>query len=85
MASPKQYTAEIECAKARFTYSESKGEKVMILSNGKLAKTLTGKEAVKFLSKIDQLASEEQAQLLMAKITGQFKFGNERLGKLSKS
>ncbi len=69
----------------RFSYTESKGDKVMILSNGKLAKTLSGKEAVNFLSRIELSSNEEQTQLIMARATGQFKFGNERQGKLSRS
>ena len=38
---------------------------------------LKGKQAQKFLSKIDGLDGKE-AQLVMAKITGNFKHGNER-------
>jgi hypothetical protein len=67
----------------RFSFDETKADKVMIFSSGKLAKTLTGKEAIKFLNKMDLCREEPEKQLLMAKITGQFKFGNERQGKNS--
>jgi len=60
-----------------FTFAASKDGRVMIYSNGRLAKTLKGGEAAKFLSKVDVSASRE-LQVLMAKVTGQFKFGNER-------
>lgn len=41
---------------------------------------LKGKESEKFLAKISKADSME-AQLLMAKITGNFKHGNERTNK----
>ncbi len=49
----------------------------MIYAEGKLAKTIKGANATRFLSKI-QSATEREEQLIMAKVTGQFKFGNER-------
>ncbi|MBA2597330.1 MAG: hypothetical protein H0T18_05025, partial [Chloroflexia bacterium] len=39
--------------------------------------TLAGKDAVRFLARVDG-AGAEQAQLAMAKATGNFKRGNER-------
>jgi len=60
-----------------FTFTVSKDGRVMIYSGGRLAKTLKGGEATKFLSKAEVAAGRE-LQLLMAKVTGQFKFGNER-------
>lgn len=59
-----------------FSFSLLKNEAAMIYCNNKLAKTLKGKEAQKFLLKIED-SDSEAAQLLMAKTTGQFKFGNE--------
>ena len=44
--------------------------------------TLKDKEAQKFLGKVEGL-DPKQAQLVMAKITGNFKHGNERLAKSS--
>ena len=60
-----------------FDYQPLKSGSVVIRCEGKPAKTLSGKEAAKFLNRIDS-ADAAQAQLLMAKVTGQFKFGNER-------
>lgn len=58
---------------------ETKAGVVHIYCKGKLAKTLKGKEASKFSNRIDS-ANARDAQLLMARVTGQFKFGNERQG-----
>ncbi|WLD94317.1 hypothetical protein [Alkalihalobacillus sp. AL-G] len=61
-----------------FTYRVSKNNTVFIDWNGKQAKMLKGKEADKLLKKIDQANSEKDVQLLLAKVTGNFKRGNER-------
>ena len=63
-----------------FSMREAKDGKVMIFCQGKLAKTLKGKEAQKFLNRVEGVDSYD-AQLAMARITGQFKFGNEGLAK----
>ncbi len=55
---------------------------VRIFRSNRLATTLRGKEAQRFLSRIDS-ADVGGAQLLMAKETGQFKFGNEQLQRKS--
>lgn len=49
----------------------------MISSNNRVVTTLKGKDSRKFIMKIRSL-DEANQQLLMAKATGQFKFGNER-------
>jgi hypothetical protein len=63
-----------------FTYQEGKDNKVFIFWRGKQVKILKGKEAQKFMAKITGLEHIE-AQLVMAKATGNFKRGNERDGK----
>jgi hypothetical protein len=60
-----------------FTYRVSKDDKVFISWHGQQVTILKGKEAQKFISKIANLCHQE-AQLVMAKITGNFKRGNER-------
>lgn len=60
-----------------FTYRAGKDGKVFIFWYGKQVKILKGKEAQKFLGKIAGLDHKEE-QLLMAKVTGNFKRGNER-------
>lgn len=60
-----------------FSYRAQKDGTVRIAYRGRVVTTLAGKEATRFLSRVDG-AGEEQAQLAMAKATGNFKRGNER-------
>lgn len=60
-----------------FTYRTLKDGKVLIYWHEKHVTTLAGKDAQKFLRKIDGLEGKA-AQLVMAKATGNFKRGNER-------
>ncbi|MCR9279452.1 MAG: hypothetical protein NXH85_15960 [Pseudomonadaceae bacterium] len=60
-----------------FSYRESKDDRVQIMFRSKTATTLKGKQALRFLARIERLDAQGQ-QLLMARETGQFKFGNER-------
>lgn len=60
-----------------FSYKVSKDNKVFIFWHGKQVMILKGKESDKFLSKISK-ADNIEAQLIMAKITGNFKRGNEK-------
>ena len=60
-----------------FTYLATKDGKVFIYWHGKQVKTLKGQEARRFADSISSLDHKE-AQLLMARITGNFKRGNER-------
>lgn len=63
-----------------FSYREIGGDRVQISRWGKVVTTLTGNNAVRFLSKVES-ADADAAALLMAKATGKFKFGNERAAK----
>ncbi|WP_160686677.1 hypothetical protein [Clostridium sp. C2-6-12] len=63
-----------------FSYKVSKDKKVFIFWNGKQVSILKGKESEKFLSRVKN-ASEIDAQLVMAKATGNFKRGNEKNNK----
>ena len=62
-----------------FSFATSKEGKVFISWHGKPVTTLQGKEAKKFIARIGAL-DEMGAQLLMARLTGNFKRGNERKG-----
>jgi len=57
--------------------------KVFIAYEGKHVVTLSGKKAEDFIVKI-QGTEGKDAQLIMAKATGNFKRGNEKLFKQSK-
>jgi hypothetical protein len=61
-----------------FTYREMKNGMVFIEYEGRQVKILRGKEADRFLKRIKMAESEKEKQLVMAKITGNFKRGNER-------
>ena len=61
-----------------FTYRERKGGAVEVLHHGNLASTLRGAEALAFLAEV-QSSEPADAQQLMARLTGNYKRGNERL------
>ena len=63
-----------------FSYRETKDGRLHIYCRGKLASTMKGREASRLFARL-QSADSSQAQLVMAKATGQFKFGNERVAK----
>ncbi len=57
-----------------FTYKSRKaGDAVAIFHHGRLAKTLKGDDAAKFLTDVE----DGDAQMLMAKATGNYRRGNE--------
>jgi hypothetical protein len=60
-----------------FTWQATKDGKVFIHWHGRQVLILKGEQAKKFISSISQ-ADSHQAQLLMARVTGHFKHGNER-------
>ncbi|MBN1312295.1 MAG: hypothetical protein JXB30_12830 [Anaerolineae bacterium] len=60
-----------------FSYQATKDNKVLISWHGKLIKVLKGKLAEKLIHKLTDLDTKEQ-QLELAKVTGNFKRGNER-------
>jgi len=60
-----------------FDYRIVKDGRILISWRGKQVVTLSGKKATKFRNQIDGL-DDNGAQLLMARMTGNFKRGNER-------
>ncbi|RJX41311.1 hypothetical protein D3P09_04830 [Paenibacillus pinisoli] len=60
-----------------FTYKVSKDNKVFIYWQGKQVTILSGKASERFLKAIEGKEHKE-AQLIMAKATGNFKRGNEK-------
>ena len=63
-----------------FSYRVNKDNKVAIYWYGKPVMILKGRKAEKFMQKMT-LLEDKEAQLLMAKVTGNFKRGNERSSK----
>ena len=60
-----------------FDYRATKDGKVFISHEGRDVKTLRGGDALRFLDRVGDAGGDE-AQLAMAKATGNFKRGNER-------
>lgn len=63
-----------------FSYRVSKDNKVFIFWHEKQVMILKGKDSEKFLAKIEK-ADTIESQLIMAKVTGNFKHGNEKTNK----
>jgi len=61
-----------------FSYRISKDNTVFCEYQGKQVKILKGKDAEKFIARIQAAADEFEVQLILAKVTGNFKRGNER-------
>lgn len=64
-----------------FSYQLIKDQKVHLFWEGKPIKIIKDEEARKFLAKMSGADTKEQ-QLIMAKLTGNFKRGNEKNAKL---
>ncbi len=60
-----------------FSYRATKDGKVFLYWYGKQVKTLKGSAAQDFLEDVVDL-DQREAQLVMARVTGNFKRGNER-------
>ena len=60
-----------------FSYKKGKDDKVIVYWNNQQVMILRNKMAQKFIKQIEGLDDREK-QLVMAKITGNFKRGNER-------
>jgi hypothetical protein len=61
-----------------FTWQRMKNGEVRVLHHGRLASTLRGRDAEEFLSEAE--GSDNAAlQQTMARLTGNYKHGNERL------
>jgi len=63
-----------------FTFRSKKNGEVKISHNCQPATTLRGDAAVDFLDEMDDCEFEDQQQV-MARVTGNYKRGNERLAK----
>lgn len=66
-----------------FSYRETKSGLVHISYKGKTVTTLSGRNSSRFLGKVG-LGDSQSDQLDMAKATGHFKHGSERVAKNSK-
>ena len=60
-----------------FAWTATKDGRVRISWQGKVVTTLAGERAARFLEQVEH-ADENAEQLLLARVTGNFKRGNER-------
>jgi hypothetical protein len=60
-----------------FTYRKRKNGDAEVLHQGRLASTLRGAEALDFLAEVEA-GDHADGQQLMARVTGNYKRGNER-------
>ena len=60
-----------------FAWQATKDGRVRISREGRVVTTLAGARAANFLREVEG-AADEDAQLLMARATGNYKRGNER-------
>jgi hypothetical protein len=60
-----------------FSYQATKDGRILLFWYGKQVKVLKSREAQKFLHRITDL-DQREIQLVIAKLTGNFKRGNER-------
>lgn len=61
-----------------FTFEVSKDKKIFIYWYGKQVTILKDKDSNRFLERIKN-ADQKEAQLIMTKVTGNFKRGNEKI------
>jgi hypothetical protein len=66
-----------------FSYRATKNGLVQISYKGKIVTTLGDQDSTRFLAKV-YLEDSQSTQLAMAKATGHFKRGTERVGKSRK-
>lgn len=65
-------------AEKAFTYEEKKDSKIFIYHYGKQVMILKEQKASQLLKRLHN-ATKEDTQLILAKVTGNFKRGNEKL------
>jgi hypothetical protein len=68
---------ELEQSDLGFAYRIAKDGQVFVTWNGRQVTNLRGPDAKKFLARIEH-ANLAEAQQIMARVTGNFKRGNER-------
>ena len=62
----------------QFSWKEVKGGKLLVSWRGKLVRTYTGHKAAAILQEIENSNSDRDIQYALARVTGNFKRGNEK-------
>jgi hypothetical protein len=65
----------------QFTYQVLKNGNVLIFWHGKQIQILSGTKAMMLAADLESAASDREVQMILAKITGNFKRGNEKIGR----
>jgi hypothetical protein len=60
-----------------FSYTVTRDQQVFVAWKGKRVATIAGREAERLIARLAG-ADQQQTQLLLAEVTGNFKHGNER-------
>lgn len=68
----------MRAAPKSFSYRTTKDGRLRVAFHGRHVVTLAGNEAQRLASRLER-ANAEETQLLLAKATGNFKRGNERM------
>lgn len=65
-----------------FSYRVTKDDKVLISRGGRMIMTLGGDRARRLIAQLENATDDAEEQLALARITGNYRRGNERHGKL---
>jgi hypothetical protein len=65
----------------QFTYKMNRDGTMFVYWNGKHVRTYSGNKAAEILEEIEAATSDREVQFALARVTGNFKRGNERTGK----
>lgn len=74
---PSSESADADADDLGFTFRTRKGGDIEVLHRGRLASTLRGADAIDFLNEVEA-GTHADGQQLMARLTGNYKRGNER-------
>ena len=65
-----------------FSYRITKDSKVLISRGGRIIMTLGGERARRLIAQLENAADDAEEQQALARVTGNYRRGNERHGKL---
>ena len=65
----------------QFTWKQAKDGKILVSWYGKLVRTYSGHKAASILREIENSDSDRDIQYALARVTGNFKRGNEKRNK----
>lgn len=65
----------------QFSYKTSKDGKLFVYWHGKEVRTYAGLKAASIVEELDAATSTREEQFALARVTGNFKRGNEKLAK----